>query len=158
MEIRIRKAEKRDAGALARLLKQVGAVHGEGRPDIYERRPSKYDEKAALELVGSGVGILVAEEGGEIRGELIYKIMNREGDGFYRPRKWLYIDDLCVDEGARGRGIAHALEAEAERIAAAEGCDAVELNCWAVNTRATAFYESAGFTRQKSQYEKILKK
>ena len=47
--------------------------------------------------------------------------MNREGDGFYRPRKWLYIDDLCVDEGARGHGIAHALEAEAERLAAAEG-------------------------------------
>lgn len=156
--ITIRHADERDSAALAALLRQVGRVHSEGRTDIYCSPLTKHDEQSALAIIQSkDGGVLLAESGGKVIGELIFKRMSRECDGFYRARKWIYIDDLCVDENYRGKGVAKALNDEAERIAYAEGCDAVELNCWAFNTRAAKFYENMGYKPQKTEYEKILK-
>ncbi len=153
-EITVRKAVKADAAALAGLLRQVGKVHSDGRPDIYRSPLTKYDEKAAEDLIADeSAGVYVAECGGTVVGETIFRIMSREGDGVFLPRKWLYIDDLCVDENSRGGGAALALVEQTKRIAENEGCGAVELNCWAFNTRAAKFYEKAGFRPQKTEYE-----
>ena len=157
MSFIIRKANENDAKAVADLLVSVGEVHWRGRSDIYQAHMKKHDECSARALIlGGEYGVLVAEENGVVIGELIYKITAREADAFYKARKWLYIDDLCVCEEARGSGVAVALQEEAERIAREEGCDALELNCWAFNTRAEKFYEKMGYVRQKSEYEKIL--
>lgn len=157
MEIKIRKACESDADALVTLLAQVGRTHSEGRPDIYCSPLSKHTNESAKKLIAdrSG-GVIVAETNGKVCGELIYKIFERGCDGFLKARKWLYIDDLCVDESARGNGIASALIAEAENIARGNGCVSVELNCMAFNTAAAKVYEKAGFTPQKTEYEKIL--
>lgn len=156
--ITVRKAGAQDAAALAALLRQVGSVHAEGRPDIYCSPLTKHGEQSALAIIQSkDGGVLIAEYDGKVVGELIFKRMSRECDGFYRARKWIYIDDLCVDENFRGGGTAKALSDEAERIARHEGCDAIELNCWAFNTRASGFYERMGYQPQKTEYEKILK-
>lgn len=157
MDITIRRALSSDAAALAALLRQVGRVHAEGRQDIYCEHPTKHDEASALALISDpDTGVLVAEAEGKVIGELIYRLTSRECDGFYRARKWMYIDDLCVDEAMRGGKAAEALNAEAERIARDENCDAVELNCWAFNERAARFYKRMGYKPQKTEYEKIL--
>lgn len=157
-DIKIRPATEKDAAALAALLRQVGSVHAAGRPDIYCAPLTKHDEESARAIIASpDGGVLVAEKDGKVIGELIYRRMSRPCDGFYRARRWLYIDDLCVDESCRGSGAAQALNEAAERIARAEDCDAVELNCWAFNTRAAHFYERMGYKPQKTEYEKILK-
>lgn len=154
----IRYAREDDADALVALLAQVGRAHSEGRPDIYCSPLSKHTRESAEKLINDKAGgVIVAETGGKVCGELIYKIFDRPCDGFFKARKWLYIDDLCVDENARGQGIAGALIKEAERIANDENCDAVELNCWAFNTAAAGVYEKAGYTPQKTEYEKILR-
>ncbi len=157
MEIKIRKACESDADALVTLLAQVGRTHSEGRPDIYCSPLSKHTNESAKKLIAdrSG-GVIVAETNGKVCGELIYKIFERGCDGFLKARKWLYIDDLCVDESARGKGVASALISEAESIARRENCGSVELNCWAFNKTAAKVYEKAGFTPQKTEYEKIL--
>ena len=109
-EIAIRRATKSDAAALAKLLREVGEVHAKGRPDIYCDNPAKFDESSAAELIGgSGSLVMVAEADGNVVGETICRIVTRKGDGFYRPRKWLYVDDLCVTESMRGSYAAEKL-------------------------------------------------
>lgn len=157
-EINVREAESRDAEAIAELLIQVGEVHSLGRPDIYKPHMIKHDADSVRELIQSReTKALVAEAGGEIIGELIYKIVAREEDAVYKKRSWLYIDDICVDVDSRGSGAAKALVSRAEEIAKKEGCASMELNCFAFNERAAAFYRSVGFTVQKSEYEKIFR-
>ena len=154
----IRKAVENDAKEIARLLVSVGEVHWRARPDMYTPNMVKHDEEGVKALLlGGEYMALVAIAGDKTVGELIYKIERREENEIYKARKWLYIDDMCVDESARGSGVAQLPMDEAERIALNEGCVAVELNCWAFNTRAEKFYEKNGFLRQKSQFEKILK-
>ena len=71
-------------------------------------------------------------------------------------RRVLYIDDLCVDESHRGRGIAGALYHRALELARELSCDAVTLNVWCGNDNALRFYENCGLQRQKIGMEKVL--
>ena len=70
-------------------------------------------------------------------------------------RKELYIDDLCVDETHRGRGIATQLYEHTLDYARSIGCDAVTLNVWQGNG-AQKFYEKCGMQPQKTGMEYIL--
>ena len=100
--------------------------------------------------------MIVAIADGRVVGEMILRVMTREDDGFWKKRRWLYIDDLCVDAAWRGMGVAEKLDAFAEEIARSEDCVSIELNCWAFNERAAAFYKRMGYRPQKTEYEKIL--
>lgn len=68
----------------------------------------------------------------------------------------LYIDDLCVDERARGSHVGSALLQYAEGFARSAGCYNVTLNVWEGNDTALRFYEDRGLTKQKTGLEKIL--
>jgi ribosomal protein S18 acetylase RimI-like enzyme len=57
-----------------------------------------------------------------------------------------YVDSLATVERFRRRGVATALLAEAERIAADRGLAAVTLDTWADNAPARALYATRGFT------------
>jgi ribosomal protein S18 acetylase RimI-like enzyme len=61
------------------------------------------------------------------------------------PERMLYIDALATDAAHRRRGIARALLAEAERMAAAAGLDGVALDTGIENRAARSLYERAGF-------------
>ena len=157
-DIIVRRATGKDAEAIAGLLTEVGQVHSDGRPDIYRRHITKHTARSAEAMIDGGMYVVyVAECDGNTVGELICKVMERKGDEFYRPRKWLYIDDLCVDDASRGSDAAPLLMGAAEEFARQHGCDSVELNCWAFNKRAMHFYEKMGYTPQKTEYEKLLR-
>jgi ribosomal protein S18 acetylase RimI-like enzyme len=61
------------------------------------------------------------------------------------PEETLYVDALAVDAGARRRGAARALLAEAERQARERGLPAVSLDTALNNKAARSLYLSAGF-------------
>ena len=67
----------------------------------------------------------------------------------------LYIDDLCVEENLRGRGIASKLYEHTLQYARSIGCDAVTLNVWCGN-EALKFYEKCGMKPQKIGMEFVL--
>ena len=79
--------------------------------------------------------------------------MNHE---IFADRRELYIDDLCVDEGCRGQGIARELYASVEDYAKEKGFDVVTLNVWCGNEGAMRFYEKAGLTPRNIMMEKKL--
>ena len=68
----------------------------------------------------------------------------------------LFIDDLCVDQDARGQGVGHKLfdylRGEARRLQ----CYELTLNVWEGNDSALRFYEKHGMKIQKRELEIVL--
>ena len=73
------------------------------------------------------------------------------------PFKYLFIDDLCVDQNSRGQHIGEKLIEHVKEEAKKMGCYEVTLNVWAGNTSAEKFYEKMGFQTKERQLEYILK-
>lgn len=63
--------------------------------------------------------------------------------GYDGHRGWLY--SVGVHPGARGSGVGRALVHEAERALAAAGCPKVNLQVFAANAGARAFWRSVGY-------------
>ncbi len=70
--------------------------------------------------------------------------------------KTLYIDDICVDENARGKHIGKALYEYVRDYAKSVGCNNITLNVWEGNEPALLFYRSMGMQVQKTTMEVIL--
>ena len=141
----IRKACENDIPRLMDLLRQVAQVHHVIRPDIFRSGAQKYtDTELQQILVDEKRPIFVAEVEGRVAG-YAFCIHKRQPDGgVMYPREELYIDDLCVDEAQRGKGIATALYRHVCGVAKEMGCGSVTLNVWCGNDNAMRFYEKCG--------------
>ena len=141
----IRLASEGDIPGLLSLLRQVGRVHHEIRPDIFPEHTLKYDQSALIALLQDVTRpVFVAMEGDFVAGYCFCVHKDYEACGTAVPRRELYIDDLCVDEGRRCQGIAGALYRHATDYAKRCGCGFVTLNVWCGNDNAMRFYENAG--------------
>jgi ribosomal protein S18 acetylase RimI-like enzyme len=78
------------------------------------------------------------------------------GDSVLTDIRTLYIDDICVDENARGAHIGMLLYNEILSYAKENGFYNITLNVWACNPSAMKFYEAMGLVPQKVCMEKIL--
>jgi len=117
--------------AFARLVPQLSATPG---------------REALAGIVGSpAVTLLVARAGGTIVGTLTLAMFPIP-TGF---RAW--IEDVVVDEAARGRGIGEALTAEAIGLARAAGARTVDLTSRPSRQAAGRLYERAGFTERDTR-------
>ncbi len=67
-----------------------------------------------------------------------------------------WLEDLFVDESARGTGLGRALLEAAIARAAERGCKRLELDVDEGNTAARALYESAGFYSSKRPGERVF--
>ena len=153
----IRFACEKDIPQMLDLLLQVGEVHHQIRPDLFRAGAQKYDEAALKRLLKNpDRPILAAEEDGKMVGYAFCILQITKDDPVLCDRKVLYIDDLCVDENHRGRGIAGALYHRALELARELSCDAVTLNVWWGNDNALRFYENCGLQKQKIGMEKVL--
>ena len=153
----IRFACENDIPQMLDLLLQVGEVHHQIRPDLFRAGAQKYDEAALRRLLENpDRPILAAEEDGTMVGYAFCILQITRDDPVLCDRRVLYIDDLCVDENYRGRGIAGALYRRSLELAKELSCDAVTLNVWCGNDNAQRFYENCGLRQQKIGMEKVL--
>ncbi len=153
----IRKAEEKDAADIRRILHQVHDVHAKERPDLFIPGGLKYDLKEIGELIrDEGRVLFVHEEDGEIDGYIMCISEVTEGDICRRPRRVLYVDDLCVDEKVRRKGIGSALYHHVRSYAKKERYDSITLNVWECNPVARRFYERLGLAPMKTTMEDIL--
>lgn len=145
----IRRAEISDIPDILRLLIQVCNVHQEIRPDIFKRDGVKYtaSDLTAL-LADESRPVWCAVEDGSFLGYCFCQWKETPDGSAVFPRKELYIDDLCVDEKARGKGVATALFRFVTNTAKAAGVDFVTLNVWQGNS-ALQFYEKMGMKPRK---------
>ena len=154
----IRRAETRDIPALSALLYQVELIHHRGRPDLFRGPAAKYsrDELAVL-LADETTPIFVCTDKSDVvLGYVFCRFKQHVNDDVMTDVKSLYIDDFCVEETCRGRGVGTLLIEHAKHFARETGCYNLTLNVWAFNESAIAFYEKSGLRPQKIGMETIL--
>ncbi|MEE6146403.1 GNAT family N-acetyltransferase [Olsenella sp. YH-ols2223] len=155
--MQIRRAERGDVSGIDRLLAEVNRIHHEGRPDLFDLGRKYTDDQIAEMLGDDSRPIFVAvDEGGEVLGYAFCQHQQIIGDTIRTPVKTLYIDDLCVDEATRGRGVGRSLFDHVLAYAREAGCHDVTLNVWELNPGARAFYERMGMRPLKTCMETLL--
>ena len=141
----IRFADTHDIPGMLELLRQVGQVHHDIRPDIFRAGCQKYDAAALTELLQTpDRPIFIADVDGAVAGYCFCILRFYQNDPVMTDRRELYIDDLCVDENCRGGGIATALFRHIRQYAAEQHIGMISLNVWCGNDRAMGFYEKMG--------------
>ena len=141
----IRRAESRDIPGMIELLKQVGGVHHDIRPDIFRDQAIKYTpEELEVILRDETKPIFICDEDDFVAGYCFCVLKAFRNHETFTDRTEFYIDDLCVDEGRRNQGIATALFDHVVDYARRHRYDAVTLNVWCGNDGAMKFYEKAG--------------
>ena len=153
----IRKAQEKDIKKIGELLSQVNYVHYEGRPDVFKLGRKYSDEELCEILRDEARPVLVStDERDEVMGYCFCIITEHNDSSVLNDIKTLYIDDLCVDETLRSKGVGRQLYEAALKLAREKGCYNLTLNVWSCNPSALRFYESCGLTVQKIGMEKIL--
>lgn len=154
----VRRAEKKDIPRVLELLVQVDMVHHNGRPDLFKGPATKYDAKELEEIFSNNETpvFVCVDEKGVVLGHAFTIHKQILGDSVLTDVRTLYIDDICVDEAARGKHVGKALYDHVVSYAREQGFYNVTLNVWACNTGAMKFYETMGLKPQKIGMEFIL--
>lgn len=154
----IRRAEPGDIEGILKLLRQVCQIHADGRPDLFRAGGVKYTREDLLSLLRDDARpvYVFAGEQGEVLGYAFCVFEQTEATTSLLPVKTLYLDDLCVDESARGQHIGKQLYDRVLEVARAAGCDRVTLHAWNFNQQAFGFYEKLGLTPLVTTMEQKL--
>jgi GNAT superfamily N-acetyltransferase len=140
MTVQIRPASPADLAAIKALLREsaeyLNAID-EPEPVLDEEIDRIAPPAFGPEAVCT---VLLAEAGGQVAGHLSYFWgLSMEG---VAPA--LFVGDLFVREGFRGRGVGRMLMRHARDIARARGANQVNWTVWRKNSAARAFYERLG--------------
>ena len=157
-EMMIRKAEERDIPRIMELLGQVLQIHADIRPDIFIPGTTKYtvDELKALLKNKEKPIYVAANEADVCVGYAFCQLQEQPFSNNMVQFKSLFIDDLCVDQQARGQHIGERLFEYVKNEAKRMNCYEVTLNVWAGNASAEKFYEKMGMKTKERQMEYIL--
>ena len=124
----VRFAKEEELEQVNDLRKQVNDLHVEGKPDVFK----------------PGFGE-------ELR-NFIHDIWND-------PEQEIVvadIDEFCVDEGYRRKGVASKMISFIKKYAGDKEFHRIELNMWEFNQDALAFYEAIGFTTFRRYMEMYI--
>ena len=157
----VRRARKTDLPGLTRLLEQVLMVHYKGRPDLFLPDTRKYTDSELQFIIADDmtpVWVAVADDAkpGEVLGHAFCVVRDYTHSNNMAHVKTLYIDDICVDEAARGHHVGAALYRHVTDWARESGFYNVTLNVWVCNPGARAFYEHLGLIPYKVGMEQVL--
>ncbi len=152
----IRKAEKRDIPSIIELLHQVNMVHHVLRPDLFKPNTTKYDEQELEAMLENDRKPIFVFDNGGVLGYAFCMVTEVKDDILLQDIKTLYIDDICVDEKARGHHVGKALYEYVRDYAQSIGCNNVTLNVWDGNNAALCFYRNMGMRIQKTTMEMVL--
>ena len=151
-----RRANKTDIPGIIELLHQVNMVHHVLRPDLFKPNTTKYDEQELEDLLCDDSKPIFVFEDGKILGHAFCMIKEVRDNKLLQDIKTLYIDDICVDEKARGKHVGKALYEHVLAYARSIGCNNITLNVWDGNDPALCFYRNMGMKIQKTTMEILL--
>lgn len=152
--IRFRFAGPDDFEAVNAIARQAHEVHLAWRPDIFRQveypfEPAVYQRRVELRQ------ILLACKGKQIVAYAAFDVMQRNIP-LLVPRTILHLDNICVDEAYRKKGVASKLIKHLCAIAKTWGCTDLELGCHPENAAGIALYESLGMRVKSIHYQMKL--
>ena len=142
----VRKAVAKDIPKIMDLLRQVNNVHAEGRPDLFIPDKTKYteDELEGIICDPTTPVFVGVDDADTVLGYAFCCIKRVIGQNNLVDNVELYIDDICLDETLRGRGLAKEIYDEVIHYARKNAFDRVTLHVWECNPSAKRFYEKCG--------------
>jgi ribosomal protein S18 acetylase RimI-like enzyme len=152
----IRKASNKDIHRIIELLHQVNMVHHVIRPDLFKPHTTKYNEQELEAMFKDNSKPVFVYDDGEVLGYAFCQLTEVKDHLLLEDNKSLYIDDICVDEKARGKHVGKALYEYVRDYARSIGCHNITLNVWEGNNPAISFYKNMGMQVQKTTMEIIL--
>ena len=156
MNYELRRACPKDIKRIIELLHQVNMVHHVIRPDLFKPYTTKYNEQELLAILDDDSKPIFVYDDGEVRGYAFCQLSEVKDNLLLQDNKTLYIDDICVDEKARGQHVGKALYEYVRDYAQSIGCHNITLNVWEGNSPALSFYKNMGMKVQKTTMEIIL--
>ena len=117
----------------------------QGRPDIF--KPGFGPELAGHvyeQFESDCFGVIVAVLDGSIAGFATVQYVHRPESAFNLPRDFYHVEEFGVDTAHRRKGVASALVEYMRSDARRRGFHRIDLDVWAFNDGALAFYESGG--------------
>ena len=146
ISVNVRFAREEELDRVNELRKQVNDLHVAGKPEVFKPGFGS-DLRDFIYSIWEDPNkrIVVAESEGSICGFAVLNHIVRPENPFMFERDFLDIDEFCVDEAFRRRGVAGAMVQFIREYAKRQGIRRLELNMWEFNHDALAFYESADF-------------
>lgn len=153
----IRRADKKDTDQILDLLSEVLELHANVRPDLFVSGSTKYSEEELMDIIyDDNRPIFVAAEDDKVLGYVFCEVKYQPESRFMKSFKYLYIDDLCVEQSERGKRIGQKLFEFAKEYARQIGCFEITLNVWEGNDVAKEFYEKMGMKVKKNNMELVF--
>ena len=152
----IRTADLKDIEKILILEEQVFELHLKARPDWICKNPLNYDYIKSI-IEGNNGKIFIAEKDHEIIGHCI--VFKREIKDHHVLHNMLNIeiDDMCIDEKHRKKGIGKILFEEVKKFAKDNDAKFIELMVWEFNQNAKKFYEHLGMKTRINRMELKIK-
>ncbi len=155
MNVIIRDAVEADIGDIIKLRRQIDDYSAFLRPEQFISA-NLYNEQTVIsyyEAEKSRVIVGVHPQTDEI---IAYAVLNTErtiARTIYKERSMIYVNDLCVSEAYRGKGIGRVMFQFVIDYANKMNVDAVELDVFACNKEAVGLYESMGMKDKHRRLE-----
>jgi diamine N-acetyltransferase len=156
--IAVRLATFDDTEVIGRQTSSIQQLHNKALHFIF--KPPSVDlfppRKLAALLQDPNCIVAVAEIDGRVVGHIYGAVVNRAENEFNRADSHLYIYQIGVDADARRQGAGTALITFIRDCARALGLTTVQVDHWAFNGRARAFFEACGFSPMKVMMRQTL--
>ena len=136
-------ARPEDRTAINQIAAQVHCLHVQWRPDIYKMEDELWPQQR-FDAAVADRQLFCAKIEDQVVGYVLLKVRNYSMPGHVR-RNVLVVDEICVDEKLRNKGIGTEMMFGARAIAKAFGCTDLQLGVYPQNNEAIAFYQKCGF-------------
>jgi ribosomal protein S18 acetylase RimI-like enzyme len=146
MDIFIRQATEADFEQVGKVFAGENRFHAQLLPGMFKIADPLVTHEWYDEILSNPHKALFVAELENIIAVLLLRVMSSPDDPIFQPRRYVYVDEIAVEESHRGRGVGQALMRKAREWALAQGAREIELNVWEANTRAILFYENLGYT------------
>ena len=144
-EIAVREMRAGDLEQVNALRACIQQLHHKGRPDLFLPASAAHGELARQFMQRENGRVLVAARGERVLGYAVTQDISREANPYMLARRFVHVEEFCVDANHRREGVGRALAEAIRTDARARGFARVELDVWAFNEDARCFYEAMGF-------------
>ena len=117
--------------------------------------PMNYDE-FKTELSNSNNIYLVAELENEIVAICFSNIKEISNNKIMKDRKFLHIENICIDEKHQKKGIGKKLYNQIIQLAKEKNIKNIELMVWEFNENAIKFYKNLGMSIKNLKFEQKI--
>ena len=151
----IRLAKYDDFDQIKTMLKDIHGMHAKAEPNYYKNVEEVIPENVYKDEVDKK-HIFVYEVDDTISGYVMFNDFIINNHPIIKDQKILMIDDICVKDTERGKGIGRQIFNYIENHAKENNYTSIDLHVWSFNINAYKFYKSMGMRDSRTRMIKEI--